>query len=135
MSILTWSEDYQTGIQQIDEQHRELIDAINALHSMLYTAQTPDELVKPFSELLQCVQRHCDTEEDLMCTYAYPDYIEQRIEHEQFLERLVNLFLHYHDTPTQFALKLMPFLKRWMHHHLQGADKVCGEFLHNHGVS
>jgi hemerythrin len=88
--MLAWSDDFATGLETIDKQHRMLIDHINRLEEILATPQpTPAEIQFAHS-LVQFLEayadRHFRVEEQCMESYRCPAHAENQLMHAQFLE-------------------------------------------------
>jgi len=122
-NFLDWSDDYATGIEAIDNDHRRLFDAVNALHHS-YAMYGEDA---DFGDLLDVlsvyVDRHFAREEELMLGLGYPDFESHRIGHQE-LATTVHEYAKLHRTnPGGISRKeMLSFLGNWLTGHILGSD-------------
>jgi hemerythrin len=69
---LHWKSDYETGVREIDLQHRFFMDLINRLHEELIGATDSDYRAALFEELSNYARFHFVSEENLMFKFGYP---------------------------------------------------------------
>lgn len=67
-----WSKDLETGNAMIDSQHKELIEAINALLAACATGKGRAEVAKTTKFLYDYTSKHFGDEEALQLRYKYP---------------------------------------------------------------
>ncbi|MEY8358086.1 hemerythrin family protein [Anaerotruncus colihominis] len=79
-----WSKDLETGNAMIDSQHKELIEAINALLAACGTGKGRAEVAKTTKFLYDYTSKHFGDEEALQLRYKYPDYANHKQYHEGF---------------------------------------------------
>ena len=87
--MLAWNNDFATGLETIDKQHRMLIDHINRLEEMLETPKpTPAEIEFAHS-LVQFLESYADThfkfEENCMERYHCRAHAQNQEAHAQFM--------------------------------------------------
>ncbi|MCL6269459.1 hemerythrin family protein [Sansalvadorimonas sp. 2012CJ34-2] len=118
---IVWKDEYNLGVNIIDEQHRGLISTIN---SFFYSIQEGDgiKVAKPAVRILnEYVKIHFDTEEALLKKMNYPDLDAHMAQHRQLMEKTNEIALKIkteHD-----AWELMPFLKKWWIDHILEEDQ------------
>ena len=67
MQAFVWNARYETGITAVDEQHRQLVEIVNALGEALINGRaTERSLVATFNQLADYAQFHFAEEETLM---------------------------------------------------------------------
>src|SRR5512135_797844 len=68
MTILAWSKEFETGVDIVDRQHRELVDRINAAAPLLAASKNgkPANAAELLGALSDYVGVHFATEESLM---------------------------------------------------------------------
>jgi hemerythrin len=52
MALITWSDEYQLGIKEIDAQHQKLVAMINTLHNAMKEGRGKDVIQPILNELL-----------------------------------------------------------------------------------
>ena len=65
IEIFPWNENFATGINAIDEQHKRLINLLNILVSHLAFQSEAPEVEQVFNELKKYVAQHFATEEKI----------------------------------------------------------------------
>ena len=131
-----FTEKYLTGIELIDEEHRELFRIINNVHDVLaneFLADKYDEIVR----LLEELRTVCDIEAEpntltrLMNAHitelANAGIEAQKTAHDIFTTRLDKMDLSEIDENQQETLEeLMVFLTEWLINHILQMDKRIG---------
>ena len=128
---LRWSEDFETGIKDIDRQHKELFQRVNKFLEACDQSHCKEE-VDPILKFLEGYTLiHFATEEKLQQQYAYPDYSSHKAAHEEFLSSLGELKTRYKkDGPNDYlALLTYDFMINWFINHIVTEDKALCHFL------
>src|SRR6516225_3039339 len=86
MALLEWKEEYATGIDDVDDEHKDLIDLINRLHALLHADDAKLTVPAFFTRLIDGVAAHFALEERIMGESAYPDMEAHRANHERLLD-------------------------------------------------
>lgn len=123
MVFFPWSQDYSVGIRVIDNDHKELVDAINNLHRAIQKGVADGEVDIALTFLARYVRDHFRREETLMADCGYPDLMQHKAQHRK-LARTVHAIRKVHaQHPHKIDPdKLMEFLRNWLVHHIAGAD-------------
>jgi hemerythrin len=92
--VYIWDDSLKTGNEMIDDQHKQLIAAINGL---LDVAET--KVVEAFKKSLDFLNdytiKHFFEEEQLQQKYNYPDYPNHKKLHEGFKETVREMYRTY----------------------------------------
>ncbi len=120
---LHWSADYDTGIEEVDLQHRYFVVLINRLHKELLTSQDELYCSALIEELFKYAMFHFLSEENIMFKIGYPDLEEHRKRHFDLLDKLSLRASQRHNE------ELLEFLVEWFFHHVQQDDHLIGEFV------
>ncbi|GEM_PF-268423 len=130
IKIAHWQPEYETGFTLIDDQHKTLFYAINALNSAMLAGRGAELLEKTLRILGNYTTIHFETEEEYMLKYHYPGYLEHQKKH-QFLRQKVVEFTQQKDkvNASQLTIKLSRFLTNWLIEHIKGEDKKMIDFL------
>jgi len=112
-----------------DHQHRELMEAVDALHEAFRNGEHQTELNRLFQRLVELSHRHFVEEEKAMQATRYPDYAVHRAEHETLYRQLLELQKRIESGEEVFSVEVVYFLRYWVLHHLVDADKKYGRFL------
>ena len=135
MPLIEWSAELSVGIDSIDEQHKKLVNMINALNDAMILGQSNELLAKIFTGLAAYTQKHFAYEENLFAEYGYTDSEEHKRKHEELINQVVELKAKFLENPEgTISADLMLFLKRWLTNHIMRSDKEYSEFLREKGV-
>ena len=86
MALIEWRAEFETGIVDVDHEHRELIELLNALHAKLGSG-APAEVVSDFlGEVFARISAHFALEESIMRKHHYDQYAEHKADHEKLLD-------------------------------------------------
>lgn len=127
MQAFIWDHRFDTGIDNVDAQHKHLVDVVNQLGQMLEYSKDPDsEALKTlFHDLAQYAHRHFADEERLMAEIGVDNRHLQShaMHHRQFVDQVVSLW-NSRASLTHPAETLHSFLTSWLSVHILGEDQV-----------
>ena len=124
--VFPWSSHFETGIPEIDSQHRRLVDLLNQLAAHLANKSGAIELSRIFQSLTEYADYHFKTEEKIWQAVLGDDewFLKHKQTHDGFIENVVRL----HDQLTEKSLDtvvndLVKFLCNWLAFHILDNDK------------
>jgi diguanylate cyclase (GGDEF)-like protein/hemerythrin-like metal-binding protein len=119
------------GVEEIDEQHRNLVYLVNRLSDALKRDDSSESVMEVLDELLVATTHHFDTESRYMTNCHYPEQRQHEVEHAQ----LVNEAQHFKEKFSQGReLLVLQSLKDWLLGHITYSDKKMANYLMQHGV-
>ena len=86
MKDIVWSQVLSVEIDEIDEDHRKLVDIFNILHHSLTEGESKDYLEAVLEELINCTIWHFSHEERLMLKYGYEEIEEHKEIHQELIK-------------------------------------------------
>lgn len=123
-------EEYKTGIEMIDEEHKRLFEIAEETYQLLHNNFVPDKydhVVALLEELREYTRKHFADEEAYMESIRYKRIFTQKIQHQSFIEKLDAINLDEVDeNPEQMITDLLEFLTNWLIHHILEVDKLIG---------
>ena len=122
MALLEWKEEYATGIDDVDDEHRDLIDVINRLHELLLADDARLTVPAFFARLIDGVSAHFALEERIMSESAYPDREAHRADHERLLDEMRDLVQAFANAEEVDSVDLAMRLEPWFSHHFATHD-------------
>lgn len=134
MALMNWTDDLSVRVQEIDDQHRKLIQQINTLHEAMKTGQAKQTLEATLQELAAYAVYHFQTEEKYMQQFGYPGYLTHKMKHDAFVKKVVAFQGDYKAGRLELSLDLMNFLKDWVSTHIRETDKQYSEAFTSHGL-
>jgi hemerythrin-like metal-binding protein len=129
--IVEWDDRLSTGVADIDQQHRTLIDMINGLYRRMQDKAEPISAAT-FAELRDYIHTHFEAEYALMNRYAYPDLHQHEFEHVTFTRTVDNLYEQMEKGEIPLNEGLVVFLVDWFVDHVSGTDVKMGAYIKEH---
>lgn len=124
-------ENYLTGIQIIDEEHRELFRITQEAYDVLkdeFVIDKFDQILTIIGRLKDYTKKHFADEEAYMESIQYKRMFTQKIEHAEFIEKLEGLDFDQMDrNQTDTLLGILEFLGDWLVNHILEKDKLIGQ--------
>lgn len=123
MLFMPWDTAFETGITEIDQQHRWLVDTTNELHQLVSSTSVCKQDVSYILErLMDYCMNHFVMEEALFIRLGYPESDNHIAEHNIFCEQIMEL-LTRHDMGETLGVEAANLLKNWLTHHIIDVDK------------
>lgn len=134
MAFMQWTDAFVTGISQIDQQHRWLVESINQLHDEISGKNADKEVVyKILHGLIDYTFNHFIVEEDLFKRFDYPKTDAHLEEHNKFTRDTAALLEKFEGGETLRA-DALEFLREWLSHHILTVDMAYVPFMKENGV-
>ena len=121
ITAFTWSNLYQLNVTSMDDEHRTLIDKMNAFLLCLNSNNHP-QITAAFNDLAGFTVKHFKDEEEYMESINYPDLDNHKKIHKDLIEKVLN----YKEGLAKGKLNkqvISNFLKNWLALHIVGQDK------------
>ncbi len=130
MTKLEWDSKLETGIELIDNHHRELIRRIDALEVAVLAGKAKSELVMMLEYLASYVDEHFEAEEEMMMKVNYPDFSRHHEEHKKFRAIYARILQEYRvrGADSYLAMELDRQVRKWFEHHLMVTDAAYVPF-------
>jgi hemerythrin len=131
MTRIVWNHALDTGIEDIDLQHRRLIDYINELDQARETGDRA-QVGEVIEALVDYTQTHFGHEEELMSQMGFPDLENHRKVHRLFTSKLHQTIQAYEQN-QQVCDELISMLEHWLKHHIRHEDGAYVQFAKDQG--
>ena len=121
MEIIQWSPTLETGIDVIDQQHKRIVDYINALR----IAQGKGDrgaVAKTIDDVIDYTRSHFGFEEALMEDAGYDQIHVHKLTHQLFFGRVVLLQERF-ISGENVTQDLHDMLMGWLIDHIKGEDQ------------
>ena len=129
MDLIKWRASYETGIAEMDEEHKQIIEIVNRLYRMLRGAEDTDDLKSIYTTLAEYSEQHFKHEEELLQKHNYPGMEEQGQSHEEFVNKLQEIRDDLEANDAKAIPEVYKFLREWWIGHIVESDKEYGPFL------
>lgn len=133
MPLVEWNQDYATGIEEIDAQHKELFAIINSLGDAMRDKRAKEETGAIISRMAVYAGVHFRTEEEYFRRADYPGAQSHAAEHRKFVDRVMVFVNDFNEGRAALTLELLAFLGDWLGHHVKKSDMAYSPFLKARG--
>ncbi len=134
-AFIEWSEQISVGIQEIDEQHKQLVELINRLFTAMASGKEKLQVAKEIlNELMQYTIVHFAVEESLFRIFDYPDYDKHCENHSSLRDKVIEINAKVQMGERMITPELLTFLKKWITNHIMVEDKAYAPFLLEKGL-
>ncbi len=123
MSFIDWSENYNTGIPDIDKDHLGLFALINDLHDKVELGSAEASIKVTIEALGDYVYYHFEREEALMKACDYADIENHKAGHRKLQSQVESFRVSYERDPASFNMTdFVAFLTFWIKNHILQSD-------------
>lgn len=129
MQDKTWSELLSVDIDEIDGDHRKLLDIFNLLNHALADGESTEYIDAVLRELIDCTIWHFSHEERLMLKHGYDAIDEHKAMHGELIDSARALQTRILQPDESLSEEDIVFLERWLTEHILTDDKRLGAFL------
>ena len=134
MPIVTWSQEFSVNIQEIDDQHKVIVDLINEVNDAVAGNGGPETVKQVIEQLVDYTTVHFTIEEALMRMFHYPGYEQHKQIHTKLLGRVLAFQKQYAKGNTQISSELLYFLRDWLLNHIVKVDREYSAHLLSHKI-
>jgi len=126
---ITWDDTLSVEVDEIDEDHRRLVDLYNLLIHAVSEGESADYIEALLEELISCTVWHFRHEERLMLKYQYDAFEEHKDEHDRLIEGAKELQEKFRQEDKRLSSEDIEYLSKWLTEHIVGNDMRLGFFL------
>ena len=129
--IVTWGDSYATGIELIDNQHKELVRLTNQLyHACLAGSETVETAFKAaMTQMVDYVRFHFTAELEILKRINYPNYHEHKKQHVTLVMNILEASKEFSAGKKFVAHNFVRTLKDWVFSHIAFADKLYAAYI------
>jgi len=127
MQLLAWDDNFVTGIDSVDHQHRGLVELVNRSAAMLAseTGAALSEIGSLLNKLMHYAATHFTHEETLMrqagLVQEYQDLHRQA--HQEFVQEVIHLRGRFEQGEMPGGTDLLRFMVNWLTFHILAEDQ------------
>ncbi len=126
---IVWSNDFSIGDDEIDSQHKRIIDLLNQLIDSKDLLSDPQGLGELLNSLMAYSREHLEYEEKLLKKINYPQFDEHQKFHQKYLAFVSELCVDHFTNGTSSLDQVNRFLKYWWEDHILIEDMQYKPFL------
>ncbi len=133
--LITWADKYSVGYEEVDNQHKVLVNLINELYASFQQGDANSKIENILTEMIRYTDYHFKTEEGYFEKYSYSDAQAHIAQHQSFVEKVTSFFEEYKSGSATLSYDVMNFLRDWLIKHIQVSDKKFGEEYKKQNIS
>ena len=139
MPPIQWTPAMSVGLQELDDDHKVLIDVINRLETSTEAGAQPEVARSCLMSLRRYAEFHFAREEKVMTACDFPGIAVQKSEHHDFIEQVRKVTGRLDDNLEDSAQvanrELLDYLKSWLSHHILIEDMAYRPFVERNAAA
>jgi len=134
-TLFEWDESFLIGIEELDHEHKVLMDDIKTLHEELTRHDQKSEIEKCLGDIYARMQAHFALEEHVMKEHEYEFFDEHKREHDELLDSFTEYMLQFlNDADVSTSITVEGPLKHWVLNHIITSDKKMSLMVREKGL-
>ena len=129
MKDIVWDTILSVGVDEIDDDHRKLVNIFNLLNHSVMDEEPQDYIAATLEELINCTVWHFSHEERLMLKHRYEGIEEHQAEHQELIQGARELQQAILQADKYVVDEHIEFLERWLTEHILTTDLRLGSYL------
>ncbi len=126
--FMTWNSRFETGVAEIDRQHKQLIEIANRLNEAMQTGAAKQLVGKLLDELIEYTASHFRYEEGLMDRYGVSGVPDHKALHARLVDDVLTHQARF-KRGESLSAEVMSFVRDWLVNHILKTDKAFGRDL------
>jgi hemerythrin len=124
---MKWLDEYSVGIEEIDSQHKKLIEMFAAVEQSIQSAETWSDIHFGLVTLKECAKSHFMLEQALMRMFGYAGLAHHSATHQYFFDKLEEM--EHRSLGVSTKQETIAFLCDWFKSHICNTDKEYAEYI------
>ena len=133
MPFIHWTPDLDTGFDDIDDQHKVLVQYINDLYDAK-EAGNPEAIEEVFQHLIDYTVEHFSYEEMMLLEANYHLLEPHKKVHANFVNKMNVYQNRYHNGDKEALDELLNLLEGWLFRHIRLNDHGYVESVKKSGI-
>lgn len=122
LNLITWQSRYELGVEEIDRQHRKLVEMMNELHILSSKGRGAGAIATALDNLINFTEVHFTFEEDYFDRHHYPKSSAHKAEHRKLISELRAHQNTIKSGGTAAIDEQLELLNEWLTKHIQYSD-------------
>ena len=133
--LINWEKKYSIGFEEIDNQHKKLVEMINELHKSFTHGGSIKTADKIIGDMIEYTDYHFKIEEKYFEKYNYSEKQEHIIQHKSFVKQVTEFYNDFQDGSVTIGFEIMNFLRKWLLEHIEGSDNKYAKEFKNKNIT
>ncbi|MDP4147119.1 MAG: bacteriohemerythrin [Bacillota bacterium] len=125
--MFLWKEEYELGIEKIDNEHQKLFEIANKGYELLkndFYVDKYDRIMDIIVELKDYAQFHFSAEEEYLASIGYKKLFTHKIQHDYFMQKISNVNIKEIDNnQDKYIQDILDFIVTWIKEHILEKDR------------
>jgi len=134
MAFMEWDDSLSVGVQQVDKEHKKLVDLVNNLNDSMKNGKSKEALQQVFNELVDYTMTHFSNEELLMQNVNYSNFTAHKREHDELAKKVKILKEEFLSGKMMISIEVRDFIKNWIVNHILKTDKLYMKTMIENGI-
>ncbi len=134
MSIIEWTESFSVKVEELDSQHKILIERINLLDEAMKNNRGREVQKFIIDGMVSYAMVHFATEEKYMKQFNYSGYSTHKEEHRRFEAKALDLKKRVAKAGFVLSFEILTFLRDWLQNHILKTDQEYVAFFNQNGL-
>jgi hemerythrin len=123
---MKWNTEFETGIHNIDLQHKEIVEIITQYETLSEDEASWHKVHPLILHTREFMEFHFSVEESLMRLLPYPDYDAHRAEHQRELQHIADI--EHRMLRGNMHHRLAPLMRHCLLGHIVAGDKRLAQY-------
>lgn len=132
--MFQWNESYSVKVEVIDEQHKQLFEAIRRFSDAVESDRAPAEFLSLLDFLINYSRHHFAEEEKYFEAFSYEETESHIQQHRAFIDIVQSYRRRFEDDALIMPQEVIRFLKNWLTEHVMSSDQRYVACFHKHGL-
>jgi hemerythrin-like metal-binding protein len=120
---------YLVGIDSLDNQHKQIVTLVGELYQSIIAKATGDAHLGLLTQLVKLTEIHFATEEQILRTRAYPDYLRHKAAHDGLKRNLLEFRGQIAGKQRELTIEYADLMKLWLIDHFVEFDLGYARFF------
>jgi len=132
-----WTDDLATGIEEVDNQHKEIFRRVNTLLAACKEGKGKEKVGEVIGFLGEYVIDHFKAEEALQVKSMYPGYTDHKKLHQEFIGSFAKLKADFDaNGPTlTTVMSTNKVVVDWLIKHIKKEDRALADHMAGRGAT
>jgi len=127
MPIMTWDSSLDIGVHEMNREHQDILDAMNAIYDASLAGKKGDAINAMVAHLGAATTRHFRDEEAFMARIGYADLDNHKRIHAKLLRDFATHQIATQEAGGKPSAAFFQFLRLWLAAHIKCIDLKYAE--------